>query len=347
MENKNNLKLRNRFVDDFNLPISVLDSPYFEYQLKLYNSYNFANKKWQSILSLVNENYGGNDELFLEDYYSCREKIITSIENSAIYKEFITTSMEQYTVRDKEFNSIPKSSVYTEVNDKKYFLSIDLKHANFQGLRFYSEWLVDYKDNYQDFLKHHLGDNHPLLSYFNESKYTRQIIFGKLNMSRNVTIQNYMMYKIYLSVKNIIDNGKIVIHSKQSDELIFEIKSVENIEQFLKNIQKIQKTDLGYIDTRFELFQLNMHRFETSCGSNLSVYEKNTSVLKEINNELWVVNDDMNIGKIKSCPLTYFPQVYKLISSHYFNEEEICNEMDLVFYYEKNLCKFLKPIKKV
>ena len=34
---RDNIKLINRFVDDFNLPVSVLDSPYFEYQLKLYD----------------------------------------------------------------------------------------------------------------------------------------------------------------------------------------------------------------------------------------------------------------------------------------------------------------------
>ena len=55
MDKTYSIKLRNRFVDDFNLPISVLDSPYFYHQLKLYNEYNGAYTKWRWLVSLIEE----------------------------------------------------------------------------------------------------------------------------------------------------------------------------------------------------------------------------------------------------------------------------------------------------
>ena len=224
--NINNIKLRQRFVDDFNLPVSVLDSPYFEYQLKLYDPHFESHQKWEWVLSLIKEQYDDNENLFLEDYYFCRNKIITSIEESNAYKEFISSKMMGYGYHNYHttFSKIGKTSVYTKGNNGKYFLSIDLKHANFQGLKCYNHALVNYADNYEDFIKYHLGDNHPLITYFNNSKYTRQIIFGKLNMARNTTIQQDLMCEIWKTIEKYVEkNDKIKIHSKQVDELILEI----------------------------------------------------------------------------------------------------------------------------
>jgi hypothetical protein len=340
--NENNLKLRQRFVDDFSLPISVLESPYFEYQLELYNPYNMANIKWQTLISDIDFYYKGNENLFLEDYYACRDKIITSIEELQCYKEFISDkSMEKYST-SAEFNKIPKTSVYNQDNGGKYFLSIDLEQANFQALKYYNPELINNTDNYEDFIKSHLGDNLLLLSYFNQSKYTRQVIFGKLNMSRNVIIQNYLLYRIWNVIQNYIsDNSNVRVHSKQLDELILELnfENTGDTKQFVKDFyNNIKKLLDNNIQIHFELYQLKNHKFETSSENNLMIYEKDIQIAGN-NDKIYGIHNE--IGKIKSCPTTYFPQVYKLITN-----QKLC-ENDLVFYYEKNLCRFLTPIKKI
>jgi len=331
-----NIKLKNRFVNDFNLPISVLDYPYFEYQLKLYDEYNDSYKKWLWLLSLIDTYYNGDENQFLDDYYQCRDKMITSIEKSEAYQDFTSKAMSGYVVPSNAiFNNIPKTSVYTKTNHGKYFLSVDLKHANFQALKYHDPTLVNNTNNYKEFLKYHLGNMHPLLPYFENSKYTRQIIFGKLNMSRNVTIQNYILYQIFNEIYNSseFDNGNIKIHSKQVDELIFEVGGLSVGEKIVSNFcgYIAERCLLGKINVDSQLYRLNYHEFETSFGNTISVYEKMDFLTPETN----------IVGKIKSCTLTYFPQVFKLISGKEIRDD------DLVFYYEKNLCRFLTPLKKV
>jgi hypothetical protein len=162
-------------------------------------------------------------------------------------------------------------------------------------------------------------------------------------MQRNMVIQNYIIYRIWNNIINYIDNTNIKIHSKQADELIFEINTNElrYTADFVNNPHVFKSALNDIIQTHFQLYSLSLHRFETSSGNILSVYKKRHSIIREDNYYgLDIVKKNMSIDKIKSCPLTYFPQVYKLL-----NDKKIC-DMDMVFYYEKNLCRFLEPIKK-
>ena len=49
MVNKIDLDLRGRFVKDYNLPIQVLVSPYFEYFLDLYQEDYGSKSKWDKL----------------------------------------------------------------------------------------------------------------------------------------------------------------------------------------------------------------------------------------------------------------------------------------------------------
>jgi len=355
MDKTYSIKLRNRFVDDFNLPISVLDSPYFYHQLKLYNEYNGAYTKWRWLVSLIEEHYGGMENLFLEDYYFYRNKIITTLEKSFDHIMFNTADMTKYSISDGEFNSIPRTSVYSKNNDNAVFLSLDLKHANFQGLKFVHPSLVNNTKNYEEFIKFHLEEeNHPLISYFVDSKYTRQVIFGKLNASRNIVVQNYMINRIWNVLKNLnvvrtrgfweklIDGQRIKVHSRQSDELILKFEEYEGYDTlaFIEDLVEIRKaieSELGSIEINTNLFKLKLHTFETPCGNQFDVYEKVSLDNVSPHN----IKETSKPGKIKSCPITYFPQVFKFLF------KPGIGDMDLVFYYEKNLAKFLSPIKKI
>jgi hypothetical protein len=334
--NEKNIRFRTRVCSDILRDISVYDSPYFDYQLTLYHPYNDSLKNWCFIRDLIEKHYNSNEELFMEDYYKCRNNIITNIENLNAYKMFISRD-NVHNVNDNinniKYSSISRSSVYIEPNDEKFFLSIDLKHANFQGLKFFSSELVNNCDCYEDFIETHIGKTHPLLEYFKMSKYTRQIIFGKLNMTRNISIQNYIIYLIWNIICNIIENGAspLKIYSKNSDELIFEIdgdwadvkKFITTFEERVKNLK---------VRYNLNIFKLNLHKFALSNDrGTISVYEK-----KSVDNKTFILED---IYKIKQCPSIYFPQVYKIL-----NNIPLDYEHDLTFYYNNQLARFLEPI---
>ena len=91
METSTDLKhLRARFVSDMNIPIQVLQSPYFEDRLELLEEEYGALTSYTSLLALIVEKFDGKPTNFLEYYHQVRDEIITKVTNSNAYKEFIS-----------------------------------------------------------------------------------------------------------------------------------------------------------------------------------------------------------------------------------------------------------------
>jgi hypothetical protein len=336
------VRLRQRFVSDFNYPIQVLDDPYFERYLGLYEPYLGTRTKWLEICNLISTRFGDNIESFLQNYAARRDKIITHIEASNSYKLFISCNMGEYIIKNgtnetlqnaivKEiFQNIPSTSVYIEPNDGKRFISLDMKQANFNALRYHDAEIVGNCQTYDDFIIYHLSSVNPMVKYFQDSKYTRQVIFGKLNMKRNITIQKYMMFLVWYNMPKIYN-----IYSSTNDELILEVDendTIEQINEYVETLKSFFRDDdrvlPGISDCiRVELFTLKLHKFENSHGGNLSVYEK--------------ITDSNKLGTLKQCPATFYPQVYKLLT------KQPIESADLVFGYEHQLAQFLSPLKKI
>ena len=74
-------QFKQNFINSFNFPIQIIDDPYFVYQLKLQENYNNAFSKWTELLTLIENHFNGNGELFLEEYRKFRDIIITDILN--------------------------------------------------------------------------------------------------------------------------------------------------------------------------------------------------------------------------------------------------------------------------
>ena len=91
METSTELKqLRARFVSDMNIPIQVLQSPYFEDRLELLEEEYGAKTSYDELMSLIYERFEGKPTNFLEYYHQVRDDIITKVTNSEAYKEFIS-----------------------------------------------------------------------------------------------------------------------------------------------------------------------------------------------------------------------------------------------------------------
>ena len=111
--------------------------------------------------------------------------------------------------------------------------------------------------------------------------------------------------------------GTIVSFS--NDEIIYQADDfvAEYLTNFLpENIKNIVKTNLG-LDVRVEIFKL--------C---------------KIENSDFYVKENVNTNnyKLMCVSSNYFPQAYKK-----YNGLEII-DMDLAFWYENQLCKFINPL---
>lgn len=192
-------ELRNRFLKESKLPIPVLDSPYFEYFLDLYEGTLNSRSKFEAYKESV-ENLSN----YMEMYNKFKDDVIGFIKNHDSYSEF---SNKHY-----DFRSVPSINLYTEDHCGKW-ISIDLVSANFGVLRKFDSSIVKDADSYKSFVE--MFDNGEL---FSESKSTRQVIFGNLNPKK---LQNHQKYCLSLIVEFLNDTfGDVEVYSLGSDELV-------------------------------------------------------------------------------------------------------------------------------
>ncbi len=304
-------KTKLRFVNDHNLPIQVVEEPYFNYFLDLYEPYNQARTKYQKLVLTIELCFDGDEEKFLSEYYTVRDKVIDTILTKDTYLSFNKLDMNQFKVKDIGISA--KTNIYNQENIGKKFISIDLKKANFQALKYINRAIFNNVDSYEEFISGFTD-----IGYFKESKYTRQVIFGQLNPSRTVTIEKFLTYKIYDLLTEIcfIEEGAIV-RSITNDEIILEIDNDISIE-ILESIEDTVKEKLN-LDVRVESFQL----------------------LQAADTPYFIKCDLNHIEKyqIMCVPVNLFAQVYKKVTS-----QEIDEDMDLIFYNDKMLAKYLKKI---
>ena len=331
-------KLRIRFISDLNLPIQVIHSPYFENMLELLENEYKAKTKYNELLDFINnEPFNGNINKFIENFHFVRNQVITYVENNESYQFFnnVNEFKEEVEIRLSIYdNDIPlkieKKEVYIPDNDGSEFISIDLKHANYTALHAFNPNIVNDTNSYEEFIEGFCTEN-SYKEYLKNSKYTRQVIFGKLNPKRTITVENYMIMQIYNALCECTNINQIAdLYTVKSDEIVFKLKNNTD------KLDGINYGDCFIIDSNYPIhvtrYKLKHYQFafETS-EAKLNVYEQHR------------IDNGGNVyhKKLKCVPSTYMPQVYKLIHNQSITED------DLVFYYEHQLVKFMHPIKLI
>lgn len=314
----NEIALRRRFVKDYNLPINVVDSPYFEYYMDLYDW--FPKDEYQNLVNDIDERFGGNINLWLDEYAKIRDEIITTIESSDAYKKFNTCDMNKWAL-DPELRNLPDTNIYNQGSVGKTFLSIDLKKANFQALR---EVGVISGDSYEDFLSQWTDSE-----YFKKSKYTRQVIFGKLNPKRTITYEKYMMGEIKkLFEKHFLLHNSMTLVAFKSDELIYELDS-KAVNYLRANEQVIEKDIETYlsINVRVEIFTIGRIECKNHNGITVDCYIRRCMTTGE--------------ETLKSASQIFYPQLYKI-----WKGDKIFT-IDMTFLAEGQIAHFDNPLELV
>jgi len=318
-----NKDLVNRFISDYKLPISVNLEKYFFYFLNLYEDKYKSASKWKTLWNLIDGEYGGDEKKFLDEYYKIRDRIITSISESNAYQEFNTMDMSHFSVINKD--SVSTNNIYNCENIGKYFLSIDLKKANFQALKFVNSEIVLNADTYEDFIGKFTD-----LQYIKESKYTRQVIFGKLNPKRHITVEKYIIRNVWKKYTETFSSDLHIV-SLSNDEIVIEsdIAETYNTNSLKRRIKKIEdsvKEDLG-IEVKAEYFRLDGYQL---C-------RKETGECRTT----FFTKTDLVSGEVEfmCVPLPYFAIVYKLYNGL------TLSEYDYHFIYENIDCKFMEEFE--
>lgn len=304
-------KLKQRFVKDYNLPINVFDEELFNYYMDLYHF--FPKEKWETLKKDIQDKYRGNVEVWLEYCAEVRDKAINGVMETHEYKEFNNSDLSKY----KLTKNIGEHSYYTNETNGCRFVSIDLKKANFQALKYVG---VIGDMTYGDFIELFGGSD-----YIKDSKYLRQVIFGKMNPGRIITVEKYIMEKI-MSIADEVLPPEFKLYSQNSDELVY--KQTGNfygdIRIICAVIEKMVLDNFG-IEVRAEYVEVTKLPIVNCNGNNVDAF----------------VRKNINTGEevLKKASTTFYPQIYKL-----WKGMEI-EDRDLVFYFEDQLCRFNNPLK--
>lgn len=306
MENK----LKQRFVKDYNLPINIYDDKLFNYYIGLYDF--FPVNTYVKLCQNVKEKYGGNVSLWLDNCAKVRDAAIFGVIESDKYKIFNDSKnlLKEYGINVK----VGEHSLYSQETDGKRYVSIDLKKANFQALKF-ADVLDD--ASYEDFITKYGGDE-----YIINSKYLRQVIFGKMNPGRTIKVEKYIVSKIHEIVSPVFPDWKL--YSFNSDELIYSLDDFYPGEDTLNSIVGTVKEILG-IEVRAECVEIKRLPIVNVNGNNVDAYVR--------------TNINTNESVLKKASTTFFPQIYKL-----WKGKEIQDE-DLYVYFDDQLAKFVEPLR--
>lgn len=320
MEDLVTKQLRKRFVKDFNLPIQVIQDPYFTERIELCG----AIQDYNNLIEYIESNYGGSYRAFLDAYAQIRDEIVTSCYNSEAFKKFNNSDIKAV------HPLVPQRNLYTEEQDGNSFVSVDLKKANFQALKYVNSEIVLNTDTYEDFIGKFTDSE-----YIKKSKYTRQVIFGKLNPKKTINIEKRIINEIYKTLNDKFNlTDYLEPYSMCTDEIIYKVKNNDNnvltdllCDKSLMMMEQIIKDTLGF-EVRINYFTLKLHQFKLATSeAKVNAFTK----LNQVTNEV----------SYACIPSTYYPQIYKLI-----NGLDVTNN-DLVFYYEHELATFLNPLVKV
>lgn len=315
------LDIAKRFVSDYNLPIPLHNKTWegFRYYLNLYNKEFDTINKWNKLMFRIFKHHDGDSSAFLKDFYDRRESIVQFFHNNPAQKEFTSMDMNQFAVPDRP--QVSKNNVYNGDGDGQIFISIDLRKANFQAMKYVNPALVDNAETYEEFV----GKFAPGMEYFTDSKYLRQVVFGQSCPKRQVTVETYLTNEVWKLWKEWAKPEFDNIVSFTNDEFVIKLRDPKNIRRtqilkYLDEFVKLVKEKLG-LEIKAECFGLRQVQLCTETPGKTVV----TFFVK--------VNFD-GTTKLMCLPLNYRAIVTKLLNGLPIEEP------DLHFPYEGYDCKF-------
>ncbi len=350
-------KLKIRFTKDNKIPIDVFEEEYWDFYISLYENTHQSRTKWLSLLEGIEKEYP-SVQSFLDAFYKRREVMLQNLwsktnKDGKNLMELFNSGEKKISSRDNIISSfynneqewlknIQKKDVYNPEHVGEWFLSIDLRKANFQAMLWYNpEFFIgkslksgqSIDDLYYEWIsKFEVKGEETLNSYIRESKYFREVVFGNLNPDRAIRIEKWMIAHVSEKVKVILDTSKVQYKFMQhgSDEIVIKVEDYEKILNLLP-ILKQQVTDVpevGPVDVKVELYQLEDLCLESNNGHKVEAYRKNHHDGKFV---------------LKKVHKHYYAQVYEICYGIQPDEQE----RDLIFYSENEPAKFMHRIKKV
>ena len=299
--------LRHRFVKDCDLPIQLLQDPYFEYFLNLiapyFPSHGGVRERLEAFEQCVRD-VGGESAYFSYDA-RLKNDVIQHVQKKPEYTEFTECRIQDvFPIATCTARGV---NLYNPANAGGQFISLDLVSGNFRAMRTFDRWLVDGTDNYADFL-----GGFTTYSHFQTSKHVRQYIFGNLCPKCQIHMERWFMAQIINALLRLIPEGRFVVVSH--DEVIL------RVEEGIHTLVNLAISDL--------LDRYNL--------PGLSLVKKESFTLRRVG-DFYVKVFEQGGFELKCVPEYLFAQALK----HHLGQK--VEPMDLAFYFERRIARFMEP----
>ncbi len=236
-------RLNERFIKDFALKMkpNIAYTPYFYKRLEQYELYKPGTlKQYEEFKKYITSTYESMDE-----YYDERNKFIQSIikDQETLQEKYgiIGHNLNEYNIKKYNFSS---KSIYNMENANTQMISIDLKSASFQALRYFNKEIVRNTESYPEYV-----------SLFTDKKYfdnkrIRSSVFGKNGNKQIEKLEKYITEMILKVVLKHQDAS--TVKGFNHDEVIF--LKTDKSSDVLKEVQKLSKD----IDVIFDIEQYTL-----------------------------------------------------------------------------------------
>lgn len=300
------IRAKERFCKDCNLPIKIFQEPYFTDRLQLFDKFYGTLKKWDIFVEELKKYK--NEQDYFEEYNRVKDAAINSIKETTDYQLFNNEDMNSYQVTYKD---LPAKDIFHPNNDRKMFLSIDMRKANFSSLYHYSKDIFSGANTWEEFIGKFTDNKHII-----NSKYIRQVVLGNCNPKRHITYEKYLMDKVLYVLINKFNYSINDVVFFSNDEIVLSMEPYSYCSTLKKHTQKTLE-DYLTIPLKVELFRL--HKIKNVNGYYKEIFE-----------------DDGTKIEFKCLDNYMFPFVARA-----FLGEEV-TESDKVFYHEGLLAKFME-----
>lgn len=213
-------RAKERFCKDCNIPIRIFQEPYFTNRLTLYDKFYGTLEKWNIFLSELAKYHCEQD--YFEEYNRVKDAAILDIKSTEAYQKFNEEDMNKYAVTHK---NLPNKDIFKPSNDKKCFISIDMRKANFSSLHHYNKDIFSGADSWEDFISKYTDNQHII-----NSKYIRQVILGNCNPKRHITYEKFLMDGALTYLTEVfVSMDRVVFFS--NDEIVLDVSDMDKNKQ--------------------------------------------------------------------------------------------------------------------
>lgn len=235
--------------------------------------------EWNQFTKYIEERFGSKEE-YKKYYNETKEKFLKYVKGLQEFQTFNTQDMSRFRFDFPE--DVCKGNQYTESNIGKTLLSIDLKKANFQALKYCG---VFEEETYSDLISKFTD-----IPFLRTSKYLRSVVFGQLNPGRHITVESWLVNSLR---PEIPDTLRLVCMA--SDELVYEVpEDVIILKSDLDGTKQEIYEKYG-LEISTEYYKLNVLILESSISKKqYKIYSKESlcgdgNVYKCIPNNLWLI----------------------------------------------------------